>query len=450
MEFCKRISLRAPFAPTLAAGLCSMMVAQGTFAEGFVDDTKATLLARNFFSNADNRSGSANPNYTQEWGQGFMLNVQSGFTQGTVGFGVDLYGQLGILLDSGKGRHYNPNNTAYNGNIFPTGSDGRAVSEFASLGGTLKARFAKTEVRYGTLIPNLPVVMSTDRMLQQTWTGGQIVSKDLDQFTFTAGQLSQVMGRGSTNDMGMSIPGANSRLTGEFVNKFYYAGVDYKASKDLTLQYYYGNLTEFYKQNFLGLKYDLAVGPGTLRTDLRHFDNHSDGKNGTDASYYTNGYYGGGVVKGKVDSQLNSGQFTYLVSGHTFAAGYQAVTGNSDAVWLNQGDGSTSYFMTESMIGKFQRAGERTWQVKYGYDFAKVGIPGLNFIGMYEHGDGIRTVTGDKSEWERNLTISYTVQSGPAKNLSVALRHASLRSEVSNQRDADEHRIIISYPMNLL
>ena len=172
--------------------------------------------------------------------------------------------------------------------------------------------------------------------------------------------------------------------------------------------------------------------------------------NGHDPDFHTFGYYGDGVTKGKVDSRLSNAQFTYLVNGHTFAAGLQQVSGDSDAVWLNQGDGSTAYFMTESMIGKFQRAGETTWQVRYGYDFARVGIPGLSFLGMYESGSNIRTPTGDKSEWERNLTVSYVIQQGPLKDLSIALRHASLRTEVSTQRDSDEHRVIISYPLNIL
>lgn len=47
------------------------------------------MLARNFFSYVDNRSGAAAPNYTQEWGQGFIANFQSGYTQGTIGFGMD-------------------------------------------------------------------------------------------------------------------------------------------------------------------------------------------------------------------------------------------------------------------------------------------------------------------------------------------------------------------------
>jgi hypothetical protein len=437
-------------APKVMAGICGLLIAQQGYAAGLVEDSKLSVLARNFFSNADNRSGAAAPNYTQEWGQGFIANFQSGYTQGTVGFGVDAIGMFGIRLDSGKGRHYNPQHTAFNGNVFPTDDDGRAVDEFGSLGLTAKAKFSNTELKYGTLVPMLPVVMSTDRMLQQTFNGGQVQSKDLDNFTFTLGQLEHVKGRGSSNQMGMSIPGANNAQTGEFVNKFYYGGVDYKASKDLTLQYYYGNLQDFYKQHFLGLKYDWKVGPGTLRTDLRHFDNRADGANGHDPDFYTFGYYGNGVTKGKVDSRLSSAQFTYLVNGHTIAAGLQQVSGDSDAVWLNQGDGSTAYFMTESMIGKFQRAGETTWQVRYGYDFASVGVPGLSVLGMYESGSNIRTPTGDKKEWERNLTVSYVVQQGPFKDLSIALRHASLRTEVSTQRDSDEHRVIVSYPLNIL
>ncbi|RMU50838.1 hypothetical protein ALP29_200448 [Pseudomonas syringae pv. avii] len=47
------------------------------------------------------------------------------------------------------------------------------------------------------------------------------------------------------------------------------------------------------------------------------------------------------------------------------------------------------------------------------------------------------------------MTLSYVLQSGPAKNLSIALRHAQLRTEFASQRDADEHRIIVSYPINI-
>ena len=119
---------------TLAIAVAVGLLAQQANAAGFIEDSKATLKLRNFYINNDNRdSGTAkNANYQEEWGQGFQLDFTSGFTQGTVGFGVDAIGLLGVRLDSGKGRHGNPASSNYGGTVFPTDSDGRAVSDFSS------------------------------------------------------------------------------------------------------------------------------------------------------------------------------------------------------------------------------------------------------------------------------------------------------------------------------
>lgn len=69
---------------------------------------------------------------------------------------------------------------------------------------------------------------------------------------------------------------------------------------------------------------------------------------------------------------------------------------------------------------------------------------------MYESGSNIRTPDGDRKEWERNLTLGYVVQSGPLKKLGIQLRHASLRTQVTTQRDSDEHRVIVTYPLDIL
>ncbi len=72
-------------------------------AEGSIDDSHAKIEARNVYFNQDNRSGPAQPSKLEGWGQGFILNFTSGYTQGPVGFGVDALGMLGIRLDSGRG-----------------------------------------------------------------------------------------------------------------------------------------------------------------------------------------------------------------------------------------------------------------------------------------------------------------------------------------------------------
>ena len=451
---------------TLAVAVAVGLLAQQAGAAGFIEDSKATLKLRNFYINTDNRDSEANSaankkagvqNKLEEWGQGFQLDYTSGFTQGTVGFGVDAIALLGVRLDSGGGTNGRSGNS-YGGTVFPSKSNGDAVNEYSSLGLTAKAKISQTELRYGTLMPKLPVISYNDgRLLPQTFEGGQITSNEFKDLTLIGGQIEHVKGRNSSNNEQMSIGGANARTANS--NKFIYAGGDYKVTKDLLLQYYYGNLDKFYKQNFLGLVHNWSIGPGVLKTDLRYFNSRDDGKNGYDSSYFSNGDYSNSVLKngkGKVDNNLYSGLFLYTVEGHTFGGGYQVSNGSSDFPWLTQGDGSSNYTITDMQIQKFGRAGERTWQARYSYDFAKVGVPGLTAGAVYLRGDNIDTfgksgqTSNGASEWERDITVAYVVQEGPLKNLGVMWKNAMWRNDIAGQRDQDENRLIVSYSIPLL
>src|SRR3546814_492972 len=156
----------------------------------FISDSKANLNLRNLYFNNDNRDGTAAPSKTEEWGQAFMLNYQSGFTDGTVGFGLDAIGLLGLKLDSGAGRHVGSS-------MFPNDGD-KAADQWARLGATAKMRVSKTELRYGTLQPKLPILGSNDgRMLPQTFEGGQVPSNEIDNLTHTAVPLEHATRRES-------------------------------------------------------------------------------------------------------------------------------------------------------------------------------------------------------------------------------------------------------------
>ncbi len=448
---------------TLAIAVAVGLLAQQASAAGFIEDSKATLKLRNFYINNDNRDSGApkNSNYTAEWGQGFQLDYTSGFTQGTVGFGVDAIGLLGVKLDSSAAKHGNPTGLNAGGSVFP--SDGNhAVDDFSSLGLTAKAKISQTELRIGTLQPKLPVIVSNDgRLLPQTFQGGQITSSEFKDLTFTGGQIEHAKGRNSSNNEGLSLGGANGSSNysaGKFVNKFYYGGVDYKLNKDLLLQYYYGNLEDFYKQHFLGLTHNWSIGPGVLKSDLRYFNSSDDGKNGNETAYYTTGEnHTQANGKGKVDHNLISCQYLYTVEGHTFGGGYQVSNGSSDFPFLNQGDGASAYIPTDMQISKFARAGERTWQARYSYDFAKVGVPGLTAGAVYLRGDNIDTYNANRvqtsngaSEWVRDITVAYVIQEGTLKNLGFMWKNAMWRNDIANQRDQDENRLIVSYSIPLL
>lgn len=434
-------------------------------AGGFLENSKASLTLRNFYIDTDNRNGTAAPSKQNEWGQGFMLNYTSGYTQGAVGFGVDALGLLGVRLDGG-GKAGKANVERQPGTIFPLEHDGSAVGTFSSLGPTAKMRIAGSELRYGTLQPKLPVVVSNDaRLLPLTYEGAQLTSNDISNLTLTAGQLEHTRGRNSTDLRALSIAGANgSGAKSRDSNHFYFAGADYKASKQLLLQYYYGELDDFYQQHFFGLVHNLPLGPGSLKTDLRVFLSDSDGKNASVAgrrnNYLSSGYYGGNVTKGEVDNRVYSGMFTYSLSGHSLGAGYQVLTGDSDFPYLNRGDGegTSTYLVTDAQLLKFNRAGERTWLARYTYDFAAAGVPGLNFSVLYLKGDSIDTAHVDRSKWERDIALSYVTPSGPFKGLGLTWKNASLRSGLpagavagyAAQRDQDENRLIVSYALPLL
>src|SRR5690606_2023651 len=73
---------------------------------GFIEDASASLTARNYYFSRDfsDTVGPSRQSKAEEWAQGFILNFRSGYSAGTVGFGVDAIGLLGIKLDSSPDR----------------------------------------------------------------------------------------------------------------------------------------------------------------------------------------------------------------------------------------------------------------------------------------------------------------------------------------------------------
>jgi hypothetical protein len=422
----------------------SIAMSSQVFAD-FLSDSKATLGMRNFYFNNDNRDGTAVPSKTEEWAQGFMLDVKSGYTDGTVGFGVDALGLLGVTLDTGKGRHVGSS-------MIPSDSDNRAVDEWSRLGLTGKVKISKTELRYGTLIPKLPILVANDgRVLPQTFDGGQITSSEFKDLTLTGGRIEHATGRGSTDQTGLAALGGTRES-----NQFDFAGGDWKVTKDLTAQYYYANLDNYYVQQFFGLIHTLAFSDNqSLKTDLRYFKTDSSGAN----SSGTTGYRISGHTEngdGEIDNRTWSAALIYTVGGHAVTAGYQSVSDGSNFTQLNQGSlvdkgagGSSVYLYTDRFIQSFTRAGENTAFGQYAYDFAALGVPGLKASVMYLSGNNIKTASGsDQKEWERDFTLDYVLQSGALKGVGFGWRNGKSNSEAA--RDQDQNRIVVSYSIPLL
>ncbi|SDB63867.1 outer membrane porin, OprD family [Pseudomonas sp. NFACC23-1] len=438
---------------TLAVAVAVGVLAQQAGAAGFIEDSKASVSSRTLYFDNDNREGGADQ---RETATGLKFDYKSGFTQGVVGFGIDAQALVGIHLDGGKGQHPNSNT------FVPSDTDGSAVHNWSRLSGNVKALFSKTEAHLGgALAPNLPILVASDgRLLPQTFEGGTITSKDLDNVTFNAGQLEHAVGRASSNRTGLAVSGGT-----EESNQFRYAGADWKVTKDLTLQYYYANLQDYYKQHFLGAVHVFPISEGqSFKTDLRYFDSSSDGRNG-DAGYDFDNNGGYAKEQGVVDNKTWSAMFTYSLGGSAFMLGHQQVGDDGGFVYLNQGSvldgngrnegagGSSFYLFTDSMINGFVRAGENTTFGQYSYDFTGLGVPGLKAAVAYLHGENIKSTTGgsDSSEWERDMRLDYVVQQGALKGFGTTLRHGSYRGTGSGSgADRDQTRLIFNYTYNFM
>ncbi|GLO12903.1 hypothetical protein PPUJ20028_14840 [Pseudomonas putida] len=143
-----------------------------SLAAGFVEDAKATLGLRNFYINR-NFTNPANPqSKAEEWTQSFILDARSGFTEGPVGFGVDVLGLWSVKLDGGGG--------TYGTALLPRHDDGKPADDYGRLAVAGKARISKTELKIGEWMPVLPILRSDDgRSLPQTFRGGQVTSNEI-------------------------------------------------------------------------------------------------------------------------------------------------------------------------------------------------------------------------------------------------------------------------------
>lgn len=395
--------------------LCHLTYAQADF----VKDSTATLTTRNFYLNRDFRQSGAPQAKAEEWTQGFFAEFQSGYTDGTLGFGLDALGELGIKLDSGPGRRGT--------GLLPYGPNSKQpADDYSELGLTAKMRLSRTQLKVGTLMPIHPLAYYSDtRLLPSTFTGAYLTSSEIDDLTVTAARLTEANGRDSSSNDDISYAGQSS-------DHLDLLGGEYALGKNLTLRYHHGELQDIYRQQFAGLVHVLPLGQGlSLRSDLRYFDSNDIG-----------------VGKaGKIDNRNFNGMFTLSVGAQRFSAAFQRLSGDSVFPVIDTG---TPYVVNLVTYNTFTKANEKSWQLRYEYDFAALGIPGLTFMTRYVKGSEIRTPTvRNGSEWERDTDLTYVFQRGALEGLNLRWRNVTYRSGDGLTQKLDENRLIVGYTWKL-
>ncbi|MFI8610721.1 OprD family porin [Pseudomonas sp. NPDC077649] len=388
---------------------------------GFVEDASLDLLLRNAYFNRDYKDRT---NDAKSWGQGFIATFESGFTQGTVGVGVDAFGLLGVKLDSGRGRNYRA--------FFDTDSEGRPVDELSQAGAAVKLRLSDTVIKYGNQFPSLPVLAHDDsRLLPQSFTGTLVTSNEIEGLELNAGRF--------TADSPMGDPARDpNRLKSIDV-----LGGSYAVSDDLSLALYHSDIEDLYKRYYANLNYNLALtAEQALNFDFNLYRTKYD--DGSTAALDF-----GGDGQGDRNS-IWSLAAKYSVGAHAFILAHQRNSGDAGFAY-DYGDGGASIYLANSYYSDFNRKDERSWQASYELDFSDYGVPGLRYKLAYVRGDNIDTgVDNEGTERELFNQVSYTVQSGAAKDLSLRLRNSIYRSSTDVGPDLNEIRAFVEYPLNIL
>ncbi|KAB5627448.1 OprD family porin [Pseudomonas putida] len=411
-----KIRQTLPFALFGATALGTLPDA--ALAAGFIEDSKATLNLRNFYINRNFVDPSNPQSKAEEWTQSFILDARSGFTEGTIGFGVDVLGLWSVKLDGGGG--------TYGTALLPRHDDGRPADDFGRLAVAGKARISKTELKIGEWMPVLPILRSDDgRSLPQTFRGGQVTSSEIAGLTLYGGQF---RGNSPRNDASMEDMSFGRGVS----DRFNFVGGEYSFNDKRTLVgLWNAQLKDVYQQQYLQLSHSQPLGDWTLGANLGYFQGEDDGAERA----------------GKLDNKTYSGMFSARYAGHTFWVGLQKVSGDT---WMRVNGTSGGTLANDSYNASFDNANERSWQVRHDFNFVTVGIPGLSMMNRYISGRDVHSgAVSDGKEWVRESELAYVIQSGPFKDLSVKWRNSNIRRSFSNN-EFDENRLIFNYPLSIL
>ena len=251
----------------IAAALASTALPAHAEESGFVEGAKVNLNLRNFYINRNFTNPTKAQGKAEEWTQSFILDAKSGFTQGTVGFGMDVLGLYSVKLDGGKGTGGTQ--------LLPLDHDGRPADNFGRTNVAFKAKLSQTEVKVGEWMPVLPILRSDDgRSLPQTFRGGQITSKEINGLTLYGGQFRQNSPRddSSMNDMSMTGKAAFTS------DRFNFQGGEYLFNEKRTqIGLWNAELKDIYSQQYLNLTHSQPVGDWTLGANLGYFYGKEDG-----------------------------------------------------------------------------------------------------------------------------------------------------------------------------
>lgn len=316
-------------------------------AKGFIEDSSLDLLLRNYYFNRDGKSGSGD---RVDWTQGFLTTYESGFTQGTVGFGVDAFGYLGLKLDGTSDK-------TGTGNL-PVMNDGKPRDDYSRAGGAVKVRISKTMLKWGEMQPTAPVFAAGgSRLFPQTATGFQLQSSEFEGLDLEAGHFTEGKEPTTVKSRGELY----ATYAGETAKSADFIGGRYAITDNLSASLYGAELEDIYRQYYLNSNYTIPLASDqSLGFDFNIYRTNDEGK----------------AKAGDISNTTWSLAAAYTLDAHTFTLAYQKVHGDQPFDYIGfgrngSGAGGDSIFLANSVqYSDFNGPGEKSWQARYDLNLA--------------------------------------------------------------------------------
>ncbi|WP_436917367.1 OprD family outer membrane porin [Acinetobacter schindleri] len=418
-----------------AALISTAYASEQSEAKGFVEDAEGTVLFRTGYLSRDKKNGVDD---TSSAAQTAMFKLDSGFTQGIVGFGAGIIGDASVKLGENKnaGNGMIPRERGFNANGEYVKGAGDTYDHWARGGAYVKARISNTTAVYGTQILDIPVLASnTARLVPEYFEGLLVTSNEIDNLSLTAGKFTK-------NQYSDQI-----ETDGRNLDRAVVWGAKYKFSDALNASYYGVDVKDRLDRHYVNANYTYALSEdSSLTHDFSGYHTEWDREGNTYSETTDN-----------LSDRQNSiwaVSTTYNKDVHNVMLAYQQNTGNTGYDYGENADGAQSIYLPNSYLSDFIGNDEKSVQLQYSYNFKNHGLAGLNWTTAYVYGWDINVGT-DRDAQEREFfnQVKYTVQSGFAKDASLRLRHSYYRASDNYQSnyigDTNEWRIWLDIPVKL-
>ena len=406
-------------------------------AKGFVEDAEGSVLFRTGYLTRDKKDGLAGDSSSAA--QTAIVKLDSGFTQGVVGFGAGIIGDASFKLGANK----------HTGNqMIPTDAMG-AKDHWARGGAYIKARVSNTTATYGTQVSEVPVLASnTARLVPEYYTGLYIESNEIKDLTLIGGKFTKNQW---SNDISSDQQGLDSAI---------FWGAKYKFNDQVNGSYYGVDVKDKLDRHYANVNYSFPVQDDATVT--------------LDAMGYNTKWKAGAAT---TDPRSASQELTNSIWGvsasynkdvHNVMLAYQDNAGNIGYDYAYNQDGLQSIYVPNSYLSDFNGNDEKSIGLQYNYNFKNHGLAGLNWTTAFVYGWDIDVaeianpakIVDQAEEHEFFNQVKYTVQSGAFKDASLRLRHSYLRGSdtynnangnyVSNAiGSTNEWRIWLDIPVTL-